>query len=606
MQRPSRRSPPWLALAVLLPAGGLVALGLVGLSAALQAAEARSAEEARLSARATARGVDALLRRPETLAALPDEFRFALGPEGLLPPPELGWLEAPPPEPPCPRRAEDLLLQAEEVEFRQGDPAAAAGLLESKLATGDASPAERDALRLGLAWLAHRRGDPDRLAGLLAALEEPAPAPGVLLLEALAGRPAPAWAETCLLDLRPARALGLLARLEELAPGACDGALPRWKDAVERAASRRERLRALLPLASRLAGADRPAIEPLGPWTLLFFPPDRGALLPPAELLARLRAASDGSAGGTAPALPPLPWSGTPGFGPAPPEALALFPGAWLAPAAVPPTGLWGHPWLLPLLLCLLGGATLLGLGLVLAAAARERRALAVRGEFLTTVTHELRTPIASIRLFSEMLQERPAPPQERQTEYLRLMAGESARLAALVENVLDLGRMERGERAYDLRPLDLGALAAEALELFGPLAARSDMELTGALPPGEVAVLGDRQALLQALCNLLENARKFAREGKAVALALATADGKALLRIRDRGPGVPLPERERIFERFARGARDGSIPGVGLGLHLARRIARAHGGELCCLDPPDGPPGACFELSLPLLEREP
>jgi two-component system phosphate regulon sensor histidine kinase PhoR len=230
----------------------------------------------------------------------------------------------------------------------------------------------------------------------------------------------------------------------------------------------------------------------------------------------------------------------------------------------------------------------------------QQAAAVRTRAEFLTMVTHELKTPLAAIRLLGEMLLEGRVP-AGREREYYGLLAGEAARLSMLIENVLDLGRMERGERAYDLRPCDFAEVVREAVALFAPVAQRDGLVL--ALDEGvpRAVAAADRGALLQALLNVLDNARKYAAAGARIAVATTAAAGAFAVAVRDFGPGVPDDERESIFDRFRRGARHahGAVPGVGLGLHLARQIARRHGGELRCAAPADGP-GALFTFTLP------
>jgi two-component system phosphate regulon sensor histidine kinase PhoR len=232
----------------------------------------------------------------------------------------------------------------------------------------------------------------------------------------------------------------------------------------------------------------------------------------------------------------------------------------------------------------------------------QEALAVRARAEFLTVVTHELKTPLAAIRLLAEMMVEDRVP-AGKTDEYYRLLAGEAARLSMLIENVLDLGRMERGERAYDLRACDLGEVAREAAVLFAPIAQRDGLQLRSDLGDGAVPGAADRGALLQALLNVLDNARKYASRGGTIELRTEREGGRLAITVRDFGPGVPAGEREAIFARFVRGDahRHGSIPGVGLGLYLARAIARRHGGDLVCRAPADGGPGAEFAFALPL-----
>jgi len=233
----------------------------------------------------------------------------------------------------------------------------------------------------------------------------------------------------------------------------------------------------------------------------------------------------------------------------------------------------------------------------------QQAAAVRTRAEFLTMVTHELKTPLAAIRLLGEMLVEGRVP-AGREREYYGLLAGEAARLSMLIENVLDLGRMERGERAYDLRPTDLAEVVRESVALFAPVAQRDGVELALYEGAPRAVAPADRGALLQALLNVLDNARKYAAAGRRIAVTTAARGASFEVALRDFGPGVADDEREAIFDRFRRGARHahGAVPGVGLGLHLAQQIARRHGGELRCARPADGP-GAVFTFTLPCAE---
>ncbi|MFQ5507446.1 MAG: sensor histidine kinase, partial [Planctomycetota bacterium] len=260
-----------------------------------------------------------------------------------------------------------------------------------------------------------------------------------------------------------------------------------------------------------------------------------------------------------------------------------------------------------------LGGP--LGLGILIAALAlfsgaglwqlqrslrKEAEAARVRSEFLTMVTHELKTPLAGIRLLAEMLEDGHLEPGQLAGYHTRL-SSESRRLGMLIENVLDLGRMERGERGFDFRPLELDGLLREARGLYGPIAERSRLEMSVSQGAARV-IQGDRDALLQSLRNVMDNARKYAACGGRLDLRSAANGERCRILVRDYGPGIRAEERSAVFERFRRGSRhqDGSIPGVGLGLHLARSILRSHGGDLVAQSPADGGPGACFCFTLP------
>jgi signal transduction histidine kinase len=248
-------------------------------------------------------------------------------------------------------------------------------------------------------------------------------------------------------------------------------------------------------------------------------------------------------------------------------------------------------------LAALCGGAAFTALR----AAGREAATTRLRAEFLTNVTHELKTPLAGIRLAAELLADNRVRGGDEQRAWLARLSAEAARLGMLIENVLDLGRVERGERAHAPERVDLAAIAREAVALFQPLADRDGVEVR--CEAGEVVeAVVDPGAWRQALSNLLDNARKYAAGGRRIEVVVERAGDSAVVRVRDFGPGIDAAERAVVFERFRRGSRhrDGAIPGVGLGLHLARSIAQQNGGELACVMPADGGRGACFELRCP------
>jgi signal transduction histidine kinase len=195
----------------------------------------------------------------------------------------------------------------------------------------------------------------------------------------------------------------------------------------------------------------------------------------------------------------------------------------------------------------------------------------------------------------------------DKRRRYLQALSAESTRLSMLIENVLDLRRMERGERVHEPRVEDLAALVQGTVELFAPLLERSGNKVRyQGLEPG-MEVLVDRDDLRQAFLNLLDNARKYGGESD-IHVGLERRGSQAILRLQDGGEGIDPAERESIFERFARGQKHqhGGIPGVGIGLNLARAILRRQGGDLVACDPPSGQTGACFELRLPLYLSDP
>lgn len=259
----------------------------------------------------------------------------------------------------------------------------------------------------------------------------------------------------------------------------------------------------------------------------------------------------------------------------------------------------------------LLGGLGLGALAMSVAGAVAmdralaRQRALAVRqANFIASVSHELRAPIAGVQLLAEGLEsDRAATPAERR-EFAQLIGRECRRLTALIENVLNLGRIERGQKRYAFEPMDLRALVTETVSLMQPLARQADVGLRLELPPESIdaEIEGDGGALQQALTNLIDNALKHAPPDSTVRVSLEVAASSNALSIRvsDSGLGVPLADRERIFEAFQRTGSElrRSTTGIGIGLTLARHAARAHDGDIV-LEELDGG-GACFVLRLP------
>lgn len=218
------------------------------------------------------------------------------------------------------------------------------------------------------------------------------------------------------------------------------------------------------------------------------------------------------------------------------------------------------------------------------ASEARTRR-------FVADAAHELRTPIAGVQAIAEVTLAPGMAPEERERLHLLLLR-ESRRAGRLVDDLLVLARLDAG---LELRrePVDLLELARAEAERAQLVAPDQQVEVIGE----PVIVPGDASRLAQVLGNLLDNARRHAGQG-AVTVTVSAGDPATVL-VTDDGPGVPPADRERIFDRLVRlDEARGEDGGAGLGLAIARGIARAHGGDLRCVDPPSGR-GAAFELSL-------
>lgn len=204
-----------------------------------------------------------------------------------------------------------------------------------------------------------------------------------------------------------------------------------------------------------------------------------------------------------------------------------------------------------------------------------------VQNDFFSSVSHELRTPVTSIRLLLESLANERLAPADR-TKVVSLLAREVARLDALLVRTLELSRLEAGRHAFDLRPIAVTELAAEAVSAFdaATLAAPTAIKLD--LEPGLI-VIADRETMTRALVNLLVNAWKYTDGERRITLSARNLGRRVELAVEDNGIGIAAADQPRLFEVFERGqeAIDRGAPGVGLGLAIVRAIARAHGGEV-------------------------
>ena len=228
--------------------------------------------------------------------------------------------------------------------------------------------------------------------------------------------------------------------------------------------------------------------------------------------------------------------------------------------------------------------------------AARQtaERASQAKTRFLSRTSHELRTPLNAIVGFSRLLRERADDPQ--QTRHVTVIQHSAEHLLQLVNDLLDLSRVEAGQITLVREPVDLGAQVRRALDIVDGRARARRIHLQSDLPDGLPAALGDASRVLQVLLNLLDNAVKFSPECTTVTVSASLrAPGQIAVRVRDQGPGIPAAFRAELFRPFSR--QDGQAEGVGLGLAISHGLAHAMQGELHCL-PTDGR-GSCFELLL-------
>jgi len=244
---------------------------------------------------------------------------------------------------------------------------------------------------------------------------------------------------------------------------------------------------------------------------------------------------------------------------------------------------------------------TIIGSIATVAVLFREARLAKLQTDFVNKVSHDLRTPLTSIRMFVETLQMgRLRDDPAREYEALGIIADETARLSTLINRLLDWARMESGKRTYAFEGCEVGSLVDEALSAMEPQLLHQQAEIVRDVPQGLPRVRADRAALGDALLNLLQNAYKYTGSEKKIGVS-ARADGPTvLLTVSDNGPGITGPEQKRIFDKFYRGKDplDRTIEGSGLGLSMVKHIVKAHGGRVTVASQPGH--GAAFTIALP------
>ena len=249
------------------------------------------------------------------------------------------------------------------------------------------------------------------------------------------------------------------------------------------------------------------------------------------------------------------------------------------------------------LLTLVLLGATFVGARYIL----RQIELVNAKTSFVSNVTHELKTPIAVIKVAVETLELGRFRTDAERDKFLRAITRETDRLAQLVDNILDYSRLEAGQRLLNRAPLDLRDVVAASMDSFRLRLEDAGFHYEVTVPEALPQVLGDSRALQHCVLNLLDNAVKYSRERKDIRVAVSAADGHVKLAVSDRGIGIPEAEQDRIFEKFAR-VDTGlvhDVKGAGLGLSLVQMLVHAHHGRVEVTSTPGE--GSTFTILLPV-----
>ena len=245
----------------------------------------------------------------------------------------------------------------------------------------------------------------------------------------------------------------------------------------------------------------------------------------------------------------------------------------------------------------------LFGTWAVSRAANRELNAARLQSEFVSAVSHEFRSPLTSLRQLTELLASGRVSSLDRRQEYYETIRRETARLNRFVESLLDFSRRDAGFGERVVKPVDVAALVRETIDEYSrePAAEGYTIELTPS--PGPTVVTGDAEALKRAFWNLLDNAVKYSPDARHITVELSSTGAAFVVRVIDRGMGIPIDEQQSVFEKFRRGAaaRELGIRGTGIGLAMLSQIVESHGGKVAVESTPGE--GSIFTVSLPLLD---
>jgi signal transduction histidine kinase len=224
-----------------------------------------------------------------------------------------------------------------------------------------------------------------------------------------------------------------------------------------------------------------------------------------------------------------------------------------------------------------------------------------LKDDFVSTITHELRTPLTSIRAFTQILLENPQVELEQRTRFLGIITKETERLTRLINQVLDLSKIESGRAEWHESAVDMREVVADTVTGMSQVFEERDIRVNTSVPPALKPVRADVDRMIQVMLNLLSNAAKFCEPGRGqIEIAVSEHSGALRVDVRDNGPGIDPADQKVIFDKFRQvGDTLTSKPhGSGLGLHISRQIVEHFGGRMWVESAPGK--GACFSFTLP------
>jgi signal transduction histidine kinase len=249
----------------------------------------------------------------------------------------------------------------------------------------------------------------------------------------------------------------------------------------------------------------------------------------------------------------------------------------------------------------LIAGILIFGLVLTVRTISHELELAKMKSDFVSTVSHEFKSPLTSIRQLAEMLQAGRVPSEERRRQYYDVLLEQSERLSLLIDNILNLAKIEEGRKEFEFKKLDIDILLKEVVSTIQDRVRHEgfviEIKTEGPLPE----VMADRAAMAQAVTNLLDNAIKYSGEARKVMISSSVKDRTLVIVVKDFGIGIKKKELNKVFERFYRGGDEltRSVKGSGLGLTLVKKIVDAHHGKVYVESEPGQ--GSTFSIMIPL-----
>lgn len=245
--------------------------------------------------------------------------------------------------------------------------------------------------------------------------------------------------------------------------------------------------------------------------------------------------------------------------------------------------------------LVLLGGSFF-----TLGVLSREWRLTELKSEFVSTLSHDLRRPLTSIRMFSEMLKNNSVPSEEKKREYYNIISSQSEQLTNLANNILDFSRIERGRKKYEFKDEDIAKVVSSTVEHFKSYMAHEPCSVSLSIDKDIPPLRIDADSISQAITNLLTNAFNYSPDDKKIRVNVVKRAKDVAIEVIDNGVGIPLKDQKRIFRRFYRvNQKDLNVEGSGLGLTLVKHAADAHRGKVA-VESKEGQ-GSKFSIILPM-----